>query len=136
MPPREPSGPDLSGVVADANAVGLEFVVIGGFSVIFHGYIRATMDSDLLIPDGSEADTAILRFLERADGTRLRDEKVFTLEDVAQADNLRIASLPSIVGFKRLAGRPRDRTDLAELEAIYGDLPIEPIPGLDDPQPG
>ena len=130
MPPREPSGPDLSGVVADANAVGLEFVVIGGFSVIYHGYIRATMDSDLLIPDGSEADTAILRFLERADGTQLHDEKVFTLEDVAQADNLRIASLPSIVGFKRLADRPQDRTDLAELEAIYGDLPIEPIPGV------
>lgn len=66
---REPSGPDLSGVVADANAVGLEYVVIGGFSV---------------------------------------------------------------VGFKRLANRPVDRTDLEELEAIYGRLPIEPIPGLDD----
>jgi hypothetical protein len=30
----EPSGPDLDGVVADANAVGMPYVVIGGFSVI------------------------------------------------------------------------------------------------------
>jgi hypothetical protein len=44
---------------------------------------------------------------------------------------IRLASLPTIVGFKRLAGRPQDRMDLTELEAIYGELPIEPIPGLD-----
>jgi hypothetical protein len=42
-----------------------------------------------------------------------------------------VAGLSTIVGFKRLAGRPRDRNDLAELEACHGKLPIEPIPGLD-----
>ncbi|HEX3737286.1 MAG TPA: hypothetical protein VHV53_07055 [Solirubrobacterales bacterium] len=40
-------GPDLAGVVADANAVGLPYVVIGGFAVIARGYFRATKDSDL-----------------------------------------------------------------------------------------
>jgi hypothetical protein len=44
---------------------------------------------------------------------------------------VRVAALPSVVGFKRLAGRPQDRLDLAELEAIYGSLPVDPIPGLD-----
>jgi hypothetical protein len=39
--------------------------------------------------------------------------------------------LPSIVGFKRLGGRPQDRLDLSELEALHGELPIGPIPGLD-----
>ena len=48
METHEPTGPDLEGVVADAKAVGLECVVIGGFSVIYHGHIRATKDSDLL----------------------------------------------------------------------------------------
>ena len=170
MPPREPSGPDLTGVIADANSVGLDYVVIGGFSVIFHGHIRATKDSDLLIPDGPEADAALMRFLERAEGRRLYDDKILTAEDVADAPHLRIgtrhgivdvmrgglapldydtvaaaalatevggqpvrvANLPSVVGFKRLANRPQDRTDLGELEAIHGPLPIEPLPGLDD----
>lgn len=169
MPQREPSGPDLSGVVADANAVGLEYVVIGGFSVIYHGYVRATKDSDLLVPDGPDADAAVLRFLERVDGTRLRDDKILTLDDLRDTPNLRISSrhgiidimhgglppldydtvaqravhdeiggqpaciadLSSVVNFKRLAGRPQDRMDLTELEAIYGSLPIEHIPGLD-----
>ncbi len=169
MPPREPSGPDLDGVVADANAVGLDCVVIGGFSVIYHGYLRATKDSDLLVPDGPDADAAVLRFLERVEGTRLRDGKILTHEDVVDAPSLRInsrhgivdimrgglppldydtvakraettdwhghtvqmAALPSLVGFKRLAGRPQDQLDLSELEAIYGELPVESIPGLD-----
>lgn len=44
----------------------------------------------------------------------------------------RVASLASLVAFKRLAGRPRDQLDLIELERIHGPLPIVPIPGLDD----
>lgn len=165
----EPTGPDLEGVIADANAVGLEHVVIGGFSVIYHGHIRATKDSDLLVPDGPEADEAIARFLDRAEAARMHDGKRLTREDIAGAHHLRVnsrhgivdimrgglppldyqtvaeraeeevwdgqtvrvAALRSLVGFKRLAGRPQDRQDLADLEAIYGELPIEPIPGVD-----
>ncbi len=43
-----------------------------------------------------------------------------------------VAGLESVVAFKRLAGRPRDRNDLLELEARHGSLPIIPLPGLDD----
>lgn len=164
-----PSGPDLAGVVTDADAVGLPYVVIGGFSVIFHGYVRATKDSDLLVPDGVEANEAILRFLSRIDARRFQDAAVLTSEEVAREEHLRvnsrhgiidimrgglppldfetvadradtvdwngqtirIAALPSVVAFKRLAGRPQDKLDLGELEAIHGKLPLEPIPGLD-----
>ncbi|MGH2854075.1 MAG: hypothetical protein ACRDLF_07770 [Solirubrobacteraceae bacterium] len=168
-PDLQLSGPDLDGVVVDANAVGLEYVVIGGFSVIANGYLRATDDSDLLVPDDPETNDAIGRFLDRAGATRLYDGKRLTHQEIADAHHLRVnsrhgiidimrgglppldfdtvaqrallidigdqqarvANLHSIVGFKRLAGRPRDRHDLAELEAFHGSLPIEPIPGLD-----
>lgn len=43
-----------------------------------------------------------------------------------------VAGLSSIVGFKRLADRPRDRNDLIGLAEIHGELPVEPIPGLDE----
>ncbi len=167
--PSEIRGPDLAGVVADANAAGLPHVVIGGFAVIAHGYFRATKDSDLLVPDGPETDQAILRFLERIGATRFSDGKVLTAVDVAGADHLRVdsrhgvidimrgglppldyetvaenaidgswrgspfrvAALRSLVGFKRLAGRGQDRVDLEKLERANGELPIDPIPGLD-----
>jgi hypothetical protein len=170
MPRDELSGPDLDGVVADANAVGLPYVVIGGFSVIAHGYLRATKDSDLLVPDGSEADEAIIRFLDRVEATRLSDDKALAAKDVKDVHHLRVrsrhgiidimrgglppldydtvaasaieldrdgeqasfASLRSLVGFKRLAGRGQDRLDLENLERVNGELPIEPIPGLDE----
>jgi hypothetical protein len=162
-------GPDLAGVVADANAVGLEHVVIGGFAVIAHGYFRATKDSDLLVPDGAEADDAILRFLDRIGATRFSDDKKLDSDDVKGAhhlrvdsrhgvidimrgglppldyetvaaravegtwrgSNFRVAALRSIVGFKRLAGRGQDRVDLEKLEVANGELPVDPIPGLD-----
>jgi hypothetical protein len=43
-----------------------------------------------------------------------------------------VAGLSSIVGFKRLADRPRDRNDLIGLAEIHGELPVDRIPGLDD----
>jgi hypothetical protein len=48
-----------------------------------------------------------------------------------EGGEFRVAGLSSIVGFKRLADRPRDRNDLLGLEDIHGELPTEPIPGLD-----
>jgi hypothetical protein len=169
MPRAELSGPDLDGVVADANAVGLPYVVIGGFSVIAHGYLRATKDSDLLVPDGPEADASIHRFLERIEATRLHDGKRLEPADIDGVEHLRVrssrgivdilrgglapldyetvaadaieldrsgepapfASLRSLVGFKRLAGRGQDRLDLENLERVHGELPVDPIPGLD-----
>lgn len=163
-------GPDLAGVVADANEAGLGHVVIGGFAVIAHGYFRATKDSDLLVPDGPDADAAILRFFDLIGATRFSDGKVYTAEEIAGAHHLRVdsrhgvidvmrgglppldyetaaarainglwrdtpfrvASLRTLVGFKRLAGRPGDRVDLEKLERANGELPIDPIPGLDD----
>jgi hypothetical protein len=155
--------------VADANAVSLPYVVIGGFSVIVHGFVRATRDSDLLVPDGREADEAILRFLDRVEARRAGDDGLIDAGHLAGTDHLRVnsrhglidilrggiapldyetvaenaievevggepapfASLRSLVGFKRLADRGQDRIDLEALERIYGELPIDPIPGLD-----
>lgn len=169
MSPSELSGPDLDGVVADAKAVGLPHVVIGGFAVIAHGYLRATKDSDLLVPDGPEADEAIVRFLDRIGATRLYDGKTLAASEVVDAHHMRVnsrhgivdimrgglppldyetaakravevdvggtptpfASLQTLVGFKRLADRGQDRLDLENLERVNGELPIEPIPGLD-----
>jgi len=169
MAPSEIRGPDLAGVVADANEAGLEHVVIGGFAVIAHGYFRATKDSDLLVPDGAETDEAILRFFDLIDASRFSDGEVYTAEEIADSQHLRVdsrhgvidimrgglppldyetvaanaiegswrdskfqvAGLRSLVGFKRLANRGQDRVDLEKLERTNGELPIDPIPGLD-----
>lgn len=48
------------------------------------------------------------------------------------ADPLSAPDLAAITAaFLAADGRPQDRVDLIELEAIHGELPIDPIPGLD-----
>ena len=84
----------------------MKHVVIGGFSVIFHGYVRATRDTDLLVPGGEEADETILRFLELADGRRLSDGEKVTMDDIADAEHLRVNSRRGIVDIIR-GGSPR-----------------------------
>lgn len=114
MSQDEPTGPDLAGVIADANAVGLKYVVIGGFSVVFHGYIRATRDSDLLVPDGAETDQAVLRLLERVGATSLSDGGRPTADEVARAHHLRVHSRHGIIDIMRGGLPPLDYDTVAE----------------------
>lgn len=145
-------------------------MVIGGFAVIAHDYVRATEDVDLLIP-ADEANDERLKAalhdlgavwtdggapLEARDLTGRAHSRLLTrhgLIDLLRegeppldfatvsagaeraelgAGEFLIAGLRSIVSFKRLAGRPRDRLDLEELRARHGELPMEVLPGLDD----
>jgi len=125
MPHPEPSGPDLNGVVADANAVGLSYVVIGGFSVMANGFVRATKDSDLLVPDGSDVDGAIQRFLDRIEATRLHDDKVLSETEIADAHHIRVRSRHGIVDIMRGGLPPLDYETVAAA-AIEGEAGGEP----------
>ena len=156
--------PDLIGVVAAFNAEGAQHVVIGGFAVIAHEFVRATEDSDLLIPDDATNDLRVVAALRRlgaeCDGHLLaRREHVRVestgrgvvdllrggeppldfgsvragaLEATIGGETVRFAGLASLVAFKRLANRVKDRLDLEALGERHGELPRLPVPGLDD----
>jgi hypothetical protein len=136
-------GPDLAGVVADANAVDLPYVVIGGFAVIAHGYFRATRDSDLLVPDGPEVDEAIIRFFERICAVRFSDGNIYSAAEVSATHHLRVDSRHGMIDVMRGGLPPLDYETVASL-AIDGSwrdtpfrvaslrsLPKDRIPGLD-----
>lgn len=42
---------DDGAILAHLNAAGVDYVVIGGWAVIAHGYVRATRDIDVLVAD-------------------------------------------------------------------------------------
>ena len=164
------TGPDLPRVVAAFNAERARHVVIGGFAVVAHQYVRATEDVDLLIPDDAGHDARVVAALARLEaqmpgGTpvgpadlagreNLRVESAAGLVDLLRAGvapldfesvdadaieatvdgvPIRVCGLASLVAFKRLAGRSRDRLDLEELRERHGGtLPLLALPGLDD----
>jgi hypothetical protein len=47
--------PDFWGLLRTLREFSVDFVVIGGFAVIFHGYVRATKDVDI-VPDPAPAN--------------------------------------------------------------------------------
>jgi len=51
---RAPELEDLLTLCKALNAEGVRYVLIGGFAVILHGFVRATKDIDLLVDASSE----------------------------------------------------------------------------------
>jgi hypothetical protein len=151
--------------------VGVDFVVIGGFAVIAHGYLRATKDIDIVPRPTAENRDAleralasinarpieqadlrpdemplqwgigalahggnwalqtdhgridILQYIDRVDVvetySELRDEAIEA--GVPDVGVVRFASLEHLELMKRVAGRPQDINDLAQLEEIRAD---------------
>ncbi len=57
---------DLERIVASLNEGRVDFMIIGGYAVIFHGYVRNTKDLDILLrptPDNSKRAVAALEAL-------------------------------------------------------------------------
>ncbi len=72
-----------------------------------------------------ESPTAGLIDLVRGGAAPLDFDSVAadSIEAELNGVRLRVAGLASLVALKRLAGRPRDLADLADLEARHGPLP-------------
>lgn len=61
----EPLQSDLSEFVALFNALGVEYVVVGGYAVAFHGHPRFTGDIDLFVRPTTENAARVLEALDR-----------------------------------------------------------------------
>ena len=73
---RAPELEDLVSLCKALNDEGVRYVLIGGFAVILHGFVRATKDVDLLVDASSEN----VRRLKRAMAT-LPDNAIALMSD-------------------------------------------------------
>lgn len=98
--------PDFRDLLEEFGRAGVEFVVVGGWAVAFHGRPRATKDIDIVLrgtPDNlARAAEALRRF-----GAPANDGLV-----------LRVIGLDDLVQNKRAVGRPRDMDDVDFLERV------------------
>jgi len=99
---------DLAAVIGAAEAAELPCVLIGGFSVIYHGYIRATQDIDLLIPAEERAVPAILRFARAVDGIRTATGRPPSETEARAADHLRLRTRYGLVDLLKAGPPPLD----------------------------
>ena len=62
--PRLPVQDDLVTLCRELNAQGARYLVVGGFAIIQHGFLRATEDIDLLVEGSLNNQTRIKKALE------------------------------------------------------------------------
>jgi predicted nucleotidyltransferase len=58
---------DIRGILAELNRAGVEFLVIGGVAVGFHGYVRATKDVDVVPSPDPQNIQRLARVLRELD---------------------------------------------------------------------
>jgi hypothetical protein len=85
---REPSLEDLVDLCRHLNAQQAQYVVIGGFAIRAAGYVRRTMDIDLLIATGAENEARVFKALESLPDRAVRELKP---GEVAQYAVVRVA---------------------------------------------
>jgi len=101
--------PDFKDFLKLLNAHRVEYLLIGGYAVGYHGYPRATADMDIWVARTPENARKLL--------TVLRDFGFQNPETVADAflKENRIISLPRLKENKRASGRLKDLADLEQL---------------------
>jgi hypothetical protein len=64
LEPREPTVEDLANLCRELNRLGARYVVVGGFAMRAVGFVRQTMDMDLLIASDMENEILVYQALE------------------------------------------------------------------------
>ncbi len=95
-------------------ANGVPFLIIGGFAVNFHGYIRATEDVDIIFRRSARSEKALFRALKSLNAYWISDEK----DSLTGLEKTFPVSLP----FIRAANLMMLGTDLGFLD-IYDYVP-------------
>jgi predicted nucleotidyltransferase len=121
--------PDFSDLLAEFARAGVEFVVVGGYAVAFHGTPRATKDIDLLLRGTRENQARAAAALARFGAPGV---VVDAVRDQAPTDVVFMGSPPLRVDLLlAIDGVDLDRVFERAVESRWGDAAVRVI-GLDD----
>jgi hypothetical protein len=116
---REPALEDLVDLCRQLNAQGAEYVVVGGFAMRAAGYVRRTMDIDLLIATGPGNEARVLKALESlpdAAARELRPGEVAQYAVVRVADEIVVDLLGAAGGVEY--GEAAGEVDVREIDGV------------------
>lgn len=100
--PRPPEVADLVAICRALNAASARYAVIGGFAVNLHGYVRGTMDIDLLIdpsPENVRKVKAALSVLPDHAASEVADDDVLKHTVVRVADEIVVDLMAKACGI-------------------------------------
>lgn len=109
---------------------GVEFILVGGYAVVFHGYVRTTGDMDIwLKPDNANRDKFIAML--RNMGIVNEDLSVLQSKDFSQALAFHIDEPPTRIDFlTKIVGVSFDEANQRKVLLTIGEYEI-PVLHLD-----
>lgn len=99
---RAPELEDLLSLCAALNREGARYLLIGGFAVILHGYVRGTKDIDLLVDTSPENVRAVKRALSTLPDNAVAavaDDEIGKYQVVRVADEIVIDLMAAACGI-------------------------------------
>ena len=114
--------PDFKELLALLNAHGVEYVVVGGYALAFHGAPRYTADLDILV----KADAGNSARIVEALGRFGFEEAGLTPGDFQQPDKVVQLGVPPVRVdiLTSLTGVSSDEVFSGRVEGTYGDVPV------------
>ncbi len=107
----------------------VRFLLIGGYAVNAHGYIRNTVDIDVWVASDPENRRRVVHAVREfgfastrydvLDGVEFEDCWSRRVQVVLDGVELPLISLPDLKTNKLASGRPKDLVDLNELEVDF-----------------
>lgn len=106
--------PDFKDLLEEFARAEVEYVLVGGYAVAFHGRPRATKDIDLVLGQ-PPLRFDLLRTIDGVDSAQLFGDAIRARID---GISVSVISLDALIANKRAAGRPQDLIDAEMLEAM------------------
>jgi len=100
---RAPELEDLVSLCKALNAENVRYVLIGGFAVILHGFVRATKDIDLLVDASAENVRRLKRAMAALPDNAIAliaDDEVERYQVVRVADEIVVDLIQSACGIR------------------------------------
>jgi len=125
--------PDPVRLARALNEAGARYLVIGGFAVIAHQYVRATEDTDLLVPADADNVVPLRSAFARLEAVVRRSGKPPTDAELTGAAHLRLDTTAGTVDLVREGYPPLDfrsgfegrlRVELDGIEIPVAGLPL------------
>ncbi|MBV9212074.1 MAG: hypothetical protein JOZ25_00305 [Actinobacteria bacterium] len=128
------AAPDPVRLARALNEAGARYLVIGGFAVIVHQYVRATEDTDLLIPAAAVNVEPLRAGLGSLDARVRRTGEPPTDSELADAPHLRLETSAGVVDLLREGHPPLDfrsgQKERLDVELDGVEIPIAGLPLL------
>lgn len=108
--------PDFRDLLAEFNAHGVDYLVVGAHALAAHGHVRATKDLDFWVRPATDNAGRVIEALTAFDGVEFAEAWNVRLKTIFAGESISVLSREHLIQNKRACGRSQDLADIERLQ--------------------